>query len=83
MKRNRRDVLEQEFLQVRSKLLEVAAFFDRLDCAELSSEINSNQLERLQQGCEILTDNQSDKAARLQLLFSRQYEPAWRETFEV
>jgi len=83
MKRNRRDVLEQEFLHVRSKLLEVAAFFDRLDCAESSSEINSSQLERLQQGCEILTDNQSDKAARLQLLFSRQYEPAWRETFEV
>ncbi len=87
MKRKRCDVLEQEFLQVRAKLLEVAAFFDRLDDAEPHTEagsgMNVQQLERLRTGCELLTDAQSDKAARLQLLFSRQYEPNWRETFEV
>ena len=82
MSRTAREVLEQEYLQVRAKILEVAAFFDRLSEAE-ASEANQAQLELLEKGCEILNDNEVDKAARLQLLFSREYDAQWREKYSI
>lgn len=80
MTRTASQVLEQEFLQVRAKILEIAAFFDRLSEAP-ESPINEQQLGLLRSGCKILDDEQSDKAARVQLLFSRQYDENWREKF--
>lgn len=80
--RSAREVLEQEFLQVRAKILELAAFFDRLTEAE-ASDVDQRQLELLQQGCQILNDAEEDKAARLQLLFSREYDAEWREKFSI
>lgn len=82
MARTAREVLDQEYLQVRAKILEVAAFFDRLSEAE-ASDANQSQLELLEQGCAILNDNEVDKAARVQLLFSREYDAQWREKFSV
>ncbi len=82
MTRSAREVLEQEFLQVRAKTLEIAAFFDRLHAAEVS-DIDHSQLDLLEQGCRILSDDKHDKAARVQLLFSRAYEADWREKFSL
>ncbi len=82
MTRTASEVLEQEFLQVRAKILEVAAFFDRLGEAPAST-INADQLELLQKGCEILNDDSDNKAAQIQLLFSREYKDDWREQFGV
>ncbi len=90
--RNAEQVLEQEFLQVRAKILEIAAFFDRLDAdaADQSSKphspVSGNGAERLKllrAGCELLLDSDSDKAARVQLLFSRQYDEQWRTAMDV
>ncbi|MEZ6137187.1 MAG: hypothetical protein R3C53_20040 [Pirellulaceae bacterium] len=86
MSRSARDVLDQEFLTTRAKLLEIAAFFDRLDSAQAAEEsqaVDERQLQLLQQGCQILTDAESDKAARLQLLFSREYDSDWRSVFGI
>ncbi len=85
MTRSAKDVLEQEFLQIRAKILEVAAFFDRLEAAELESEAiaSSRQLDLLRGGVGLLGDDQGSKAERVQLLFSREYESAWREQFDV
>ena len=82
MPRTAREVLDQEFLQIRAKILEVAAFFDRLSEAD-ASDVNQQQLELLQSGCRILDDGDMDKAARLQLLFSRDYESDWREKYAL
>lgn len=88
MTRTASEILEQEFLQTRAKLLEVAAFFDRLDaCPDNADDANhatQNQQERLRllkAGVELLNDHDSSKAARLQLLFSREYDAKWREQF--
>lgn len=82
MVRSADDVLGQEFLQTRAKLLEVAAFFDRL--SEAGSLDESDERWRLlREGVAIVEDDQGDKAARLQLLFSRQYDAAWREKMSV
>ena len=76
-------VLDQEFLQVRAKILEIAAFYDRLESAGgVPNDSHGNQhMQMLRQGCEILTDDQDNKAARIQLLFSREYDSDWRSKF--
>lgn len=82
MPRSAREVLEQEYLQVRSKILEVAAFFDRLSDAD-ASNVEQTQLDLLEKGAQVLCDNELDKAARVQLLFSREYDASWREKFSI
>ena len=82
MSRTAREVLDQEYLQVRAKILELAAFFDRLSEAE-ASDVNQERLELLQAGCRILDDGEIDKAARVQMLFSRAYDAQWRDKFSV
>ena len=87
MVRTASDILEQEFLQARAKLLELAAFFDRLDEASKAHSGNSfaekdqQRLKVLQASIDLLGESDGDKAARLQLLFSREYDSQWREQF--
>ncbi len=83
--RNAEQIVEQEFLQVRAKILEIAAFLDRLDPEDKKgvSPANAERLKLLRGGCELLLDSDSDKAARLQLLFSRQYDDQWRKAMGV
>lgn len=82
MPRSAREVLDQEFLQVRAKILEISAFFDRLSEAE-ASDVNQDQLQLLKNGCEILNDSDENKAARVQLLFSREYDADWRDKYAI
>ena len=83
--RNAEQVVEQEFLLVRAKILEIAAFLDRLEpeAAKNVSTINAERLKLLQAGCELLLDSDPEKAARLQLLFSRRYDEHWRKAMGV
>ena len=92
MPRTANDILAQEFLQVRAKILEIAAFFDRLEASQAAqaagepppaNPADPRQLDLLRSGCEILTDQDEDKAARVQLLFSREYNAHWREQFGI
>jgi hypothetical protein len=82
MSRSSSEILSQEFLQVRAKILEIAAFYDRFDEAG-PSQAHDHQFDLLRQGCELLADDRGDKAARVQLLFSREYDENWREQFGV
>ena len=83
--RNAEQVVEQEYLQIRAKILEIAAFLDRLDpdYVKSVSNVNAERMKLLQAGCELLLDSKSDKAARLQLLFSRKYDDQWRKAMGV
>lgn len=82
--RNAEQVVEQEFLQVRAKILEIAAFYDRLETEDAQlSEANQQRLKLLDAGCQLLLDSESNKASRVQLLFSRQYDESWRKTMGV
>ena len=82
MSRTAREVLDHEFLEIRAKILELAAFFDRLEQAD-SSDLPAEKLDLLRQGCGLLNDSEPDKAARVQLLFSREYDPEWRKQFSL
>ena len=76
------EVLDQEFLPVRAKILEVAAALDRLDRAGGSVEKDSRR-EQMQAAIQALLRTEDDRAEQIQLLFSRQYKDDWREKFGV
>ena len=69
VQRRAEQVLAEEFLLARSKILDLAATLDRLQRAEGTVE-NLDKRQLLQQGLEILLDDQGDKAKRVQLLMS-------------
>ncbi len=80
-------VLNESFLEVRAKLLEVAATLDRIDRASASgkplSDAMQAQRNRLDEAIEILHEDNVGRAEKLQKLFSREYQPDWRKTFQV
>lgn len=77
-------ILQQEYLLARAKILELAATLDRIDRAQGDVQEHP-QMKLLQQGFKILTDraDPSSRAEQVQLLFSRQYAEDWRKTFGV
>lgn len=88
--RSRGAVIEDLYLPIRADLLTVAAGLDRIDCAGASADddvangdASSQNHQRLLEAIDILRDGRSDRAARLQMLFSRPYQPNWRQTLNV
>lgn len=77
---NKRQVLDQDFLSVRAKLLEIAASLDRLDRAE-GAQPDDARRDQLRAGIELLLSDQADRAEQIQLLFSREYAEHWRHDF--
>jgi hypothetical protein len=80
--RRRDAVLEQEFLPLRAKILELAAGLDRLDRA--SGDMPSDgRRERLEQAIQLLLKDEPNRAEQVQRLFSREYDAAWRNKLGV
>ena len=74
------EVFDREFLEIRAKVLEVAACFDRLDRAP-GTVAQDPRMVRLRQVIELLLDSRPDRAERTQLVFSREYDEDWRKKF--
>jgi hypothetical protein len=80
--RTTHEVLEQEFLPLRAKILEIAAGLDRLDRASGDSRSDQRR-QRLEQAIRLLLDEAPTRAEQVQHLFSREYDQAWRKEFGV
>lgn len=78
MSMNAEQILDREYLQVRASILDLAAALDRQDRADGSVEDNHRR-KLLESGIAILSSGSADRAAQVQLLFSREYDPAWRK----
>lgn len=76
------EILDREFLEIRARLIQLAASLDRLDRAEGSVEDDA-RLDHVRQALAMLSDAGSDRAERLQLLFSRPYDAAWRQKMSL
>ena len=74
--------IEQEFLPLRAKLLEIAAALDRLDRAGGPNE-REPRMAKIRTAIEALLDMRGDRAEQIQLVFSRPYEDDWREEFRM
>ena len=73
-------VLDREFLEIRAKLLELAASFDRMDRGEGTVE-GDPRLALFREALEVLLSDLPNRAEEIQIIFSRQYEDDWREKF--
>lgn len=73
------DMLEREFLQVRCRLIEIAAAVDRIDRSVSADVLRSDpRMANLLEGAAILHDGQPNRAERVQMAFSDTYDDAWR-----
>jgi hypothetical protein len=70
-------VLEQSFHEARSKLLDVAAIFDRLGRGGAGPVASDPRGQKLRQAVEVLLGDAPNKAELLQQLFSLPYDPDW------
>jgi hypothetical protein len=76
------EVLDQEFLPVRAKILEVAAALDRMDRASGSVASDSRRAQ-MHAAIQVLLRPEDDRAEQIQLIFSRTYKDDWREKLGV
>ena len=76
------EILQREFLEIRCKVLELAASLDRLERAE-GSVGNDARMARVREGLELLLENRQDRAEQVQLTFSRPYESDWQSSFSI
>ncbi len=80
-------ILDESFLEVRAKLLEVAATLDRIDrSADEDAPLSDAAQPRrasLDDAIRILLSEGPDRAERLQRLFSRKYEADWRKQMQL
>lgn len=75
------EMLDREFLQVRCRLIDMAASLDRIDRTVGAMEPDHiNRLEQLKSAARLLTEDRSNRAERLQLLFSDPYDDNWRSS---
>jgi hypothetical protein len=77
-----KDILDREFLEIRAKILELAASFDRLDRAD-GSVARDPRMEKIARGIAVLQGADPCRAEHLQMIFSRDYDPDWRRSFRL
>lgn len=71
--------LDQYFLEARSKLLDLAAFLDRVGRGENAVAIDADpRAGKINQALEVLLSDQSNKAERVQQIFSLEYDANWK-----
>ncbi|WP_165248786.1 hypothetical protein [Paludisphaera soli] len=83
MPQNTRDalqILDRDFLEIRAKILEVAAGLDRIDRAPARhGEHPDPRLGHIRQALDALREPGPDRAETIQLIFSLEYDAHWRE----
>jgi hypothetical protein len=79
---NAPQILDREFLGIRSRLVDIAAALDRIDRGA-GSAANDSRLELVRRSLEILLTARRDRAEQLQMLFSLPYDEDWRRQFGI
>jgi hypothetical protein len=70
--------LDAYFLEVRCKILEVAAILDRIGRGRDAAGVdNDPRLANVRRALEVLHDKSGGRAERIQQIFSLEYEPNW------
>ena len=77
-----KEVLDREFLDIRSRILDVASSLDRIHRAE-GSVSDDVRMKNLSEALRIALSDDAHRAERIQLLFSREYDEDWKEQFSL
>jgi hypothetical protein len=87
MARSPQQILQNDYLIARAKIIEVAAVLDRIDRSVASGSsdpvYSDPSYEKIQNAIAILSDAQPDKTRRIQELLSRPYTSNWMEQFKL
>ena len=75
-------ILDREYLAIRSRLIDVASALDRLARGEGNVE-NDPRWKQIERALAGLQQPGDDRAEELQLIFSRPYDDGWRESFDI
>jgi hypothetical protein len=71
-------VLDRVYLEIRCKLLDIAACLDRVHRSDDARAVESDpRLDQIARGIDILSGDGIDRAERIQMLFSDAYVPQW------
>ena len=73
-------VFDTEFLELRARLLQAAAQLDRLDRAQ-DAGADDARWKGIQRAIGILAGAGPNRAEEIQLIFSRPYDPNWKQQF--
>ena len=78
-------VLDRDFLEIRSRILDIAAALDRLDRAPVSAGEPpvDRRLPQIRQAIESLLEPGPGRAETVQRLFSLSYDPQWLSSLGV
>jgi hypothetical protein len=72
--------LDNFFFEARSKLLDLAAFLDRINRGRDASAVgNDPRLDKIRRALEVLHDQSGGRAERIQQIFSLEYDPQWEK----
>lgn len=71
-------ILDRQYLEMRCGLLDLAAALDRVEKATNAViALNDPRWNKLQEGLKIVASNGTNRAERIQLLFSDEYIAGW------
>jgi hypothetical protein len=75
-----KEVLDRDFLTIRSRLIDLAAALDRVERGEGSVEADP-RMARIRKALAILAGPGADRTGRVQMAFSLPYHENWRQQF--
>jgi hypothetical protein len=72
--------LDAFFFDARSKILDLAAFLDRIERGDNAAEIrNDPRLDKVRRAVHVLLDDGDDRAEQVQTIFSLDYDAGWEQ----
>ena len=75
-------ILDREFLEIRSRILDVASSLDRIQRAD--GDVSSDpRMRKLTEALQIVLMQDPHRAEKIQLLFSREYDEHWKDEFSL
>jgi hypothetical protein len=78
------EVLDRDFLEIRHRLLDIAAALDRMDRVDGAGQVHSDRrYTQLEQAIRVLANGQPDRAERVQMVFSLPYDRHWESALGV
>jgi hypothetical protein len=74
------EILDTTFLEIRAKILEIAAAFDRIERADVSQTVETQpKWQQLQGAVRIVQEGAGNRAEQIQLHFSDPYDAHWEQ----
>lgn len=84
--RTRNDILQADFLEIRQRILDLAAMLDRYDAAHDSPTAGQGtdpRLAQIHEGIAALSHTDRCRAEDVQRIFSLAYDPEWQANFGI